>query len=603
MKTYTLYQSILRTLFRVILVIFLFCKSNVTAQPLSYLMDTVSLQSLISFEGGDCEFEFADINDDGYLDILSVGDHGSPYINTQQHGIMVFFGNGTGAGWTLFQNGNLGYGGVAVGDVNNDGFKDVGYGIHHNYATVDFGDQVLEVVLGDGTGMNWTPYDDLLGLNGQTWGMFGTDFADFNNDGLLDIGANSFGCCDGIHVHRNNGNGTWTQTFGFTGGNSSQWFQFGDIDNDGYMDFVAARQGGTVYFGDGTGAFTLKDNGLPSSGIVGYEFVDLANVDNDPLLELGISYGGGLYIYKWIPGTQQWSLISSGLPTSGNYYILRLADMNVDGIKDVVAFSPGMFSVFTGNGNNIYSPAVTQAVPNLDFPRHIAVADVDHSGRPDVLMFGRYTLGLFSSVNRLRLFRETNSATAFNINGILPDSGQCYPNGATRWITWNSTLLPSTKSFITLELSVSGGTGTWDTLATLVPDNGSFQWTVPTGVSSPYCYIRYTLSDSTGQSIYAQTLSQPFNIGCHTLTSISEPLHPFYLFPNPVSKTLSIRFRSALINPGPVMITDLSSRTLKAYNVHNSSNRMEIDVSALPAGTYLLHFSNIPFKGRFIKMY
>ena len=43
-----------------------------------------------------------------------------------------------------------GDGGIAVGDVNNDGHKDVGYGVHHNYSGTAWGDQLNEVVLGDG---------------------------------------------------------------------------------------------------------------------------------------------------------------------------------------------------------------------------------------------------------------------------------------------------------------------------------------------------------------------------------------------------------------------------------------------------------------------
>jgi hypothetical protein len=38
--------------------------------------------------------------------------------------------NGTGANWSIVQTGILGYGGIAVGDVNTDGAIDAGYGMH-----------------------------------------------------------------------------------------------------------------------------------------------------------------------------------------------------------------------------------------------------------------------------------------------------------------------------------------------------------------------------------------------------------------------------------------------------------------------------------------
>jgi hypothetical protein len=121
--------------------------------------NTLSYQRIINgldqpdFDEGATDFVFDDINMDGHPDILSVGDHGSPNFNSAQHGILVWFGDGEG-NFQHYMNGNFGYGGIAVGDVNNDGFKDVGFGVHHNYSTTNFGDQLIEVALGDGTGMN-----------------------------------------------------------------------------------------------------------------------------------------------------------------------------------------------------------------------------------------------------------------------------------------------------------------------------------------------------------------------------------------------------------------------------------------------------------------
>ena len=89
-------------------------------QAQTYTVDSTSFNAL-SLEGGMTQARLADINQDGHLDLISIGDHGSPNINANEHGISIFFGNGTGTGWQLFQNGNFGYGGCAVGDINNDG--------------------------------------------------------------------------------------------------------------------------------------------------------------------------------------------------------------------------------------------------------------------------------------------------------------------------------------------------------------------------------------------------------------------------------------------------------------------------------------------------
>jgi len=278
------------------LLLFLFSISIIYPQYIPTYIESSSGLNNPFLEGGRTELELADMDGDGNLDIISVGDHGSPYINTGEHGVMIWFGNGTGANWSVVQIGNFGYGGVAIGDVNNDGKLDVGYGIHHNYSGEDLGDQILEVALGNGFGNQWTPWDNGLATNGEDWGMFCTDFADVDCDGDLDIGANSFGCCDGVHIYLNNANGSWTQSFGFTGGNSSMDFLFGDVNNDGYPDFAVSQQNGTVYINDQTGSFTVARTGYSDGP-------NLGDVDNDGTDELSIVNGdGGIEVWKWCSG-------------------------------------------------------------------------------------------------------------------------------------------------------------------------------------------------------------------------------------------------------------------------------------------------------------
>ncbi len=102
------------------LILLLLCAWTVTTPALTYIDTSPSGPEFPEWDGGDTELCFADINLDGHVDFLSIGDHGSPYINTDQHGIMVYFGDGAG-GWSINMNGYFGYGGIAVGDLNGDG--------------------------------------------------------------------------------------------------------------------------------------------------------------------------------------------------------------------------------------------------------------------------------------------------------------------------------------------------------------------------------------------------------------------------------------------------------------------------------------------------
>ena len=76
----------------------------------------------------------------------------------------------------------------------------------------------------------------------------------------------------------------------------------------------------------------------------------------DALLELGFVNSGGVFVYKWDQSTYQWSNVSGGLPSSGNYLTMNLYDMDGDGIRDVVATRPGAVEVYIGNGSNNWQP-------------------------------------------------------------------------------------------------------------------------------------------------------------------------------------------------------------------------------------------------------
>lgn len=460
---------------------------------LIYSLEYIESSSGLQYPGlerGRTELELADINQDGHIDILSIGDHGSPYVNTSEHGIMVWFGDGQG-NWSVYQNGEFGYGGIAIGDINNDGHLDVGYGMHHNYSNTDFGDSILEAALGDGTGQNWTPWDDGISTGGD-WGMFGTDFADINNDGYLDLGSVSFGADDGIHIFINNGDGTWTQTFGFLGGNSTMLFNFGDVNNDGNADFCAAHQFGSIYLGDGQGNFVLADGNLPPAGAMGRTGTSLGDVDNDGDMDFAFTNSnGGIEVWTW-QGGNTWLNFSGNLPTTGPYYLTQLYDMNIDGKMDVVAFGNGTVTLWLGDGlgNWTHNTTFNTAYPGTAEAFRVG-GDADHNGYPDIALVSEEGSG-WNPINQLRFYKENSTPESLFIFPMFPRGKERFTAGAVIFIDWTCGVPPGLGSTIKLEYSTTGANGPWLMITPSAPNNGRYQWRIPEGISSDSCYIRYT---------------------------------------------------------------------------------------------------------------
>lgn len=570
---------------------------SAVAQVPSYVLDSTSFNAL-TYDGGQTEIQFADINQDSNVDLLTVGDHGSPNINTNQHGISVFFGNGTGTGWTLFQSGNFGYGGIAVGDVNNDNFLDVAYGIHHDYSATDFGDQLLEAALGDGTGMNWTPWDDSLATAGETYGMFGTDLGDANNDGLLDIVSGSFGCCAGTHVYLNLGTGVWQHSFGYINGNTGHYVQFGDLNHDGNLDFVCCHQSGAAYFGDGTGNFIPKHLNLPGPGNLGFNDISLADVDNDGDDDFAFIHNSIPYVYKWNNATQQWISNSAGLNTGGTFSCIKLADVNSDGLTDAVAAVTGNIKIYLGNGGNSWNNVLTIPSYNMTSCEDISIADVDGNGFPEIAFLADYTTGLFSHINKLKILKNTASVSALNIQQNFPKGYECFPSNAVRFITWSSSVPTGNNSSVKIEFSSTGALGPWSVVTNAAPNNGTYQWAVPPSVLSYDCYLRLIVADSTTLLTDTSQNVNPFQVGvCNPALAVSglQTENDFIIYPNPVKNELTV-FSSQLAIGDEIKIFDVVGKEVfkKIIERLNSpdASELRLQTSSLTSGIYFLKVGN-----------
>ena len=477
------------------------------ARPFEFVDRTGNVATL-ALDGGRTEIEMGDMNGDGCVDLVSVGDHGSPYVNSLQHGLTIWLGDCKG-GWTLLQNGDFGYGGVALGDANGDGLVDCAYGIHHDYSSTDFGDQLLEVALGDGSGSGWTPWDDGLATNGEDYGLFGTDFGDVDSDGDLDVASNSFGCCAGVHVYENQGNGSWVQSFGFLGGNSDHDCLFADFNGDGHLDIAAANSLGSIWIGDGTGGFVAGDGNIVGTHWNG---IAVGDVNGDGRDEFAHVTGGSVRVYTWTaPGL--WQALTGNLgalvPTVQR---TQLVDMDLDGIGELVAMGNGRVGVWKTNGAGTWWTAFlanTQGTGTRPGNALRAVGDLDHDGFPDLTFIQSELVGTFNTKNRQYVWLRNTAPRGLYLRPVSPGAGRVWRGGQARFVDWTCEVVGSDLGVVTVDLSTTGAAGPWTPLAQSVPNNGRAQILVPAGVQSTNCIVRLTVRTQTATH---RSYGAPFTI-------------------------------------------------------------------------------------------
>jgi len=291
---------------------------------------------------------FADFNGDGFLDLAATSRLGD--------GAHVWLGDGSGR-WRDSSEGlkmekSCG-GGVAAGDVNNDGNLDLAVADHCSGAYV---------YLGDGEG-HWQaaarelylslPDNDPSVVVGFFKGAEDLDLGDVNEDGFLDlvVAASDLG---GFTVFFGDGTGTsWQEAEPGDGlpsyrdqepgdeeeGGWANQIVLSDINKDGHLDVIASYYyGPSVWLGDGKGNWWPSSEGLDRPLIYGmYRGLTVGDVNEDGLLDLAVA--------SWVNGPEvflqqadgSWKRTQDVIPAmKGGAHAVALADLNLDGHLDLL---------------------------------------------------------------------------------------------------------------------------------------------------------------------------------------------------------------------------------------------------------------------------
>jgi len=235
---------------------------------------------------------------------------------------------------------------VVIEDVDNDGNLDiVGGASSPGMVTISYGD-----------GRGAVSEAQILPVHGE---VHAVAIGDFNEDGLNDIVFSVQKATAGIRLWLNQSNRQWKQQNGPVKIGIYQNISTADVNGDGHMDVIAANStedkhaGIQVWLGNGKGEW-VAESGPTTLGR--YMDVAVADLNKDGIPDL-VGAGWGQYgsLRVWLgDGSGRWS--STPPLNTANYYGVSVGDLNNDGNADIVAATHlSGIHTFLGDGNGKFA--------------------------------------------------------------------------------------------------------------------------------------------------------------------------------------------------------------------------------------------------------
>jgi len=432
---------------------------------------------------------FADVDNDGDLDLLSTATSG---------GLRVYLNDGSGC-WTAVSPQPTGAAGsdLRAGDFDNDGYLDVVAGSPDNT-------NGIHLFRGNGTG-RFTEITSGSGVpTTGTWRGF--DIADVNGDGNLDFATtNGYSGSLGIRVYTGDGTGKFVSNSSGLPSNDERdsGVVFADFNNDGNLDLAAGGRGGVrCYLGNGGSggamSWTNASTGLPTER---YSGVNATDFDNDGSVDIIISsYGDnrGVRAYRNINSASSWASCSTGLPTNGHYLDVCSADFDSDGYQDLVfgRVSGSAIRCFYGDGTGSWSENST-GLCATDSYVGVEAADFNGDGSPDIAIASYSSKGILA-------YRNLHFAPPQPVLSLLEPLGNVsWSGGSAHTIAWNVSNGTAPYS-INLTYSTDGGGNYTGAIASDIVQPaagpGAYNYWVVPGIDSNRVRVRISLKDAMNQT-------------------------------------------------------------------------------------------------------
>lgn len=280
------------------------------------------------------------------------------------------------------------------GDYDNDGDLDL-YVAYSDWGFWTMGPDVFYRNNGNGT---FTDVTKKAGLEKNKGACPHASFLDYDNDGYLDLYlCNSTEVDDRILLYHNNGDGTFTDVTENAGINID-WFSwssgFADYDNDGDLDIyiTLGRKNNVFYENNGDGTFSDATDKAGLGDDSREANVASGDYDNDGDMDIYIANGIAankptVLYHNNGDGTFTDVANKAGVNDNRSEHTVAFFDYDNDGDLDIYkvgGISPSY--LYRNNGDGTFTDVANKAGVWLSNGERLTVADYDNDGYMDIFV-------------------------------------------------------------------------------------------------------------------------------------------------------------------------------------------------------------------------